>query len=113
MSDCVCPYRIVYALSHPGNQHTAYTYVRGKPVLYAHGLSSVIERLLVAPPGMRAPWQIFAAARPLRRTVHVPQRPFLQSNLMRTPACVCVCRGVRWGGEGAEVVGGYVVGCMR
>ena len=57
-------------------------------------LSSVRVILLVAPPGILAPWHTFAAERPLIRTWHVPHRPFLQSNLTRTPACV-----VRLGGS--------------
>ena len=40
------------------------------------GLSRVIFSLRVAPPGTVAPWHTFAAARPLSRTWHVPQRPF-------------------------------------
>lgn len=55
---------------------------RGSP----YGLSRVMESFFVAPPGIVAPWQTFAAARPFRRTWHVAHRPFLQSNLIRRPA---------------------------
>ena len=40
----------------------------------------------VAPPGIVAPWQILAAARPLRRTWQVAHRPFFCSHGMRSLA---------------------------
>mmetsp|Transcript_31931 Transcript_31931/g.78840 ORF Transcript_31931/g.78840 Transcript_31931/m.78840 type:complete len:229 (-) Transcript_31931:147-833(-) len=51
-----------------------------------HGLSRVIVSFFVAPPGTVPPWHTLSADLPFKRTWHVPQRPFLQSNLTRTPA---------------------------